>query len=64
MKTFLIVIISLNLMTHTLAKHCECGVHATGITVYNTNGDDCCTSPVSAGAGGAINYYTQNEQGT
>lgn len=43
-------------------KNCECGEHATGITAYSVNGDDCCTSAV-AGQHGTFSTYVQQPNG-
>ena len=41
---------------------CECGEHATGITAYTVEGEDCCTSPVAAESVGWFHEY-ENQGG-
>lgn len=43
-------------------SYCECGEHATGITSYTVDGDDCCTSPVADQSVGFFREY-ENQGG-
>jgi hypothetical protein len=40
------------------AARYECGDHASGITAYSTNGEDCCTD--GASANGTYSTYERN----
>ena len=58
-KVILLVFFLLSSFQFYAKKNCECGTHATGITTWSVEGEDCCTSTANPG-GMQYTYYEQH----
>ncbi|MCC7506413.1 MAG: hypothetical protein IT259_13990 [Saprospiraceae bacterium] len=61
LSVVLLLILLFSAFSTYAEKQCECGDHATGITAYSVNGDDCCRS--TPGANGFEYTYEQQLNG-